>query len=127
MITNDIPLIDNKQIALDSGQVTLDQWLVERLQDKLTMTSLLAGRLRHPILLYRKIMEESEHSAEEEIATVCKDFVIVQVIVYGGFIPPSFQQQYIFTPNKFASWVMHRSRELVMQCLENIEDLSQKS
>jgi hypothetical protein len=72
-------------------------------------------------------MEESEQSAEEEIATICKDFIIVQVIVYGGFIPPTFHQQYIFTPDKFASWVMHRSRELVMQCLENIEELSQKS
>ena len=113
-----MPLINNKQIALDTGQVTLDQWLVERLRDKLAKTSLLAGRLRHPILLYRKTIEESEQSAEE-------DFIIVQVIIYGGFISPSFQQQYIFTPDKFASWVMHRSRELVMQCLENIEELSQ--
>lgn len=122
-----MPLINNKQIALDSGQVTLDEWLVERLRDKLAKTSLLSGRLRHPILLYRKTMEESEQSAEEEIATICKDFIIVQVIVYGGFIPPTFHQQYIFTPDKFASWVMHRSRELVMQCLENIDELSQKS
>jgi hypothetical protein len=119
--------LTNNQIALDSGQVTLDQWLVERLRDKLAKTTLLAGRLRHPILLYRKTIEESEQSAEEEIATVCKDFIIVQVIVYGGFVPPSFHQQYIFTPDKFASWVMHRSRELVMQCLENIEELSQIS
>ena len=122
-----MPLINNKQIDLDSGQVTLDEWLVERLRDKLAKTSQLAGKLSHPILLYRKTMEESEQSAEEEIATICKDFIIVQVIVYGGFIPPSFQQQYIFTPDKFASWVMHRSRELVMQCLENIEEFSQKS
>jgi len=122
-----MPLINNKQIALDNGQVTLDQWLVERLRDKLVKASLLAGRLRHPILLYRKTIEESEQSAEEEIATVCKDYIIVQVIVYGGFIPPSFHEQYILKPDKFASWVMHRSRELVMQCLENIEDLTQKS
>ena len=120
-------MINNKQIALDSGQVTLDEWVVERLRDKLAKTSQLAGKLSHPILLYRKTMEESEQSAEEEIATICKDFIIVQVIVYGGFIPPSFQQQYIFTPDKFASWVMHRSRELVMQCLENIEEFSQKT
>lgn len=120
-----MPLINNKQISLDTGQVTLDQWLIERLRDKLAKTSLLSARLRHPILLYRKTIEESEQSAEEEIATVCKDFIIVQVITYGGFISPSFQQQYIFTPDKFAPWVMHRSRELVMQCLENIEELSQ--
>jgi hypothetical protein len=122
-----MPLINIKQIALDSGQVTLDEWLVERLRDKLAKTSILARRLRRPILLYRKTMEESDQSAEEEIATVCKDYIIVQVIVYGGFIPPSFYQQHIFTPDKFASWVMHRSRELVMQCLENTEEISQKS
>ncbi len=57
-----MPLINNKQIALDSGQVTLDEWLVERLRVKLAKTSLLAGRLRRPILLYRKTMEESEQS-----------------------------------------------------------------
>lgn len=120
-----MPLINNKQIALDSGQVTLDQWLVERLRDKLLKTSLLARKLRHPILLYRKTIEDSEQSAEEEVATINKDFIIVQVIIYGGFISPSFQQQHIFTPNEFALWVMRRSRELVLQCLENIEELSQ--
>lgn len=119
-----MPLINNKQITLDTGQVTLDQWLIERLRDKLVKASLLAGRLRHPILLYRKTLEESEQSAEEEVATICKDFIIVQVIIHGGFISPSFQQQFIFTPDKFAPWVMRRSRELVMQCLESIEELS---
>jgi hypothetical protein len=119
-----MPLINNKQITLDTGQVTLDQWLIERLRDKLAKTSLLAGRLRHPILLYRKTLEESEQSAEEVGATFGKDFITVLVIISGGCLSPSFQQQYIFTPDKFAPWVMHRSRELVMQCLENIEELS---
>ena len=122
-----MPLTNNKQIALDRGQVTLDEWLVERLRDKLVKSSLLAGRLPHPILLYRRTIEESEHSAEEEIATMCKDFIIVQIIVYGGFIPPSFHRQYVLTPDKFACWIMRRSRELVMQCLENIEELYQRS
>jgi hypothetical protein len=120
-----MPLINNKQIALDGGQVTLDQWLVERLRDKLVKTSLLARKLSRPILLYRKTMEESEQSAEEEVAMINKDFIVVQVIIYGGFIPPSFLQQHIFTPYEFASWIMRRSRELVMQCLENMEELSQ--
>lgn len=119
MVTN------NRQIALDSRQFTLDQWLAERLKDKLVKTSILARKLGYPILLYRKTIEESDQSSEEEVATVSMGFIIVQVVIHGGFISPSFQQQYVFTPHEFALWIMRRSRELVMQCLENIEELSQ--
>ena len=110
-----------KQLVVDEKQVTLDEWLIERLRDKLTKAATRATRTGKPILLYRNIIEENEVAAEEEVATVIEKNAIVQVFTYGGFIPPSFQQQYVFSLDRFPLWVMKRSRNLLLQCLENLE------
>ncbi len=111
----------NKQVTLDEKQVTLDEWLVERLREKLSKATVSASRTGKPILLYRNIMDENEAAAEEEVATVSEKNAIVQVYTYGGFIPPTFQQQYVFMLDEFPAWVMKRSRNLLLQCLENLE------
>ena len=109
----------NKQVTLDEKQVTLDEWLVERLREKLSKAAVSASRTGKPILLYRNIMDaKTEGSAEEEIATVSEKNAILQVYTYGGFIPPTFQQQYVFMLDEFPAWVMKRSRNLLLQCLE---------
>jgi hypothetical protein len=111
----------NKHLTLDEKQVTLDEWLIERLREKLSKAAISASRTGKPILLYRNIMDENEAAAEEEIATVSEKNAIVQVFTYGGFIPPTFQQQYVFMLDEFPMWVMKRSRNLLLQCLENLE------
>jgi hypothetical protein len=111
----------NKQLTLDEKQVTLDEWLIERLREKLSKAAVSASRTCKPILLYRNIMDENEAAAEEEIATVSDKNAIVQVYTYGGFIPPTFQQQYVFMLDEFPAWVMKRGRNLLLQCLENLE------
>ena len=52
----------NKQVTLDEKQVTLDEWLVERLREKLSKATVSASRTGKPILLYRNIMDENEGS-----------------------------------------------------------------
>jgi hypothetical protein len=111
----------NKQLTLDEKQVTLDEWLIDRLREKLSKAAINASRTGKPVLLYRNIIEENEVAAEEEIATVSEKNALVQVFTYGGFIPPTFQQQYVFMLDEFPVWVMKRSRNLLLQCLENIE------
>ena len=111
----------NKQLTLDEKQVTLDEWMIERLRDKLGKAAANADRKGKPILLYRNIIEENEAAAEEEFATVSGKNVIVQIFTYGGFIPPTFQQQHIFKLDEFPRWVMKRGRNLLLQCLENLE------
>src|SRR5215216_1686395 len=96
----------NKQLTLDEKQVTLDDWMIERLRDKLGKAAASANRTGKPILLYRNIIEENEAAAEEEVATVSEKNAIVQVFTYGGFIPPTFQQQHIFRLDEFPMWVM---------------------
>jgi hypothetical protein len=63
---------------------------------------------------------QQDHSAEEEIATVNEQYVVVQVITHGGFIPPSFQQQYVFTFWQFSDWIMKGSEELLALCLDSL-------
>jgi hypothetical protein len=115
--------LTNKQVTIDEKQVTLDDWVIERFREKLKKASIIASRLAKPLILYRKTLEESECATEEEIATLVSErYVLVQVYTQGGFIPLSFQQQYVFSVNEFPKWMMKRSRELVLQCLETMDD-----
>lgn len=114
--------LTNKQVTIDERQVTLDDWVIERFREKLKKASIIASRLAKPLILYRKTLEESECATEEEIATLVSErYVLVQVYTQGGFIPLSFQQQYVFSVDEFPKWMMKRSRELVLQCLETMD------
>jgi hypothetical protein len=106
---------------LTNEQVTLDSWVMNRLRDRLRKASIIAGRTGRPVVLYRHTIEEMEYSAEEEIATINEQYVVVQVITYGGFIPPNFQQQYVFTFERFPTWIMKRSNELLSVCLQSLD------
>lgn len=82
-------------------QITLDSWVLEKLSERLHSASRICSRTQRPVLLYRYTIEEEDYSAEEEIATVNEKYVVVQVITYGGFIPPDVQQ-HIFTFEQFS-------------------------
>lgn len=103
-------------------QVTLDEWLITRFKDLLHRASVMAARTDRPLVLYRHSVEESEHAMEEEVATVTSRYVVVQVITHGGFIPPSFQQQFVFPLNEFPDWLIKRSKEIFLKALDNLEE-----
>ena len=106
---------------MTNEQVTLDSWVRGRLRDRLRRASIMASRSGRPVVLYRHTIEEVDHSAEEEIATVNEQYVVVQVITHGGFIAPNFQQQFVFTMDQFPDWIMKRSNELLALCLESLD------
>jgi hypothetical protein len=103
-------------------QVTLDEWLITRFKDLLHRASIIAAKTDRPLVLYRHAVEETEHAIEEEVATVTSQYVVVQVITHGGFIPPSFQQQFVFPIKDFPDWLMKRSKEILLRALDNLED-----
>jgi hypothetical protein len=107
---------------LTNEQVTLDEWVVGRLRERLRKASIIASRTGRPVVLYRHALEEKEYSAEEEIATVNEKYVVVQVITHGGYIPPNFQQQHVFTFEQFPSWIAKRSNDLLLHCLESMDE-----
>lgn len=103
-------------------QTTLDGWLLYHFSELLRKGSLNVAKIGTPIVLYRNTIEESEDSHEETVCTLIEGYVIVQVVTSGGIIVPSFQQQFVFTLEEFPEWLMHKSRDLLLQCVDFLEE-----
>lgn len=112
-----------KQIAIDEKQATLDMWLSERFMDKLREVSIMVSKRGKPFILYRNIIEEIGTAVQEEVGVVNEKYVVIDVFTYGGYLPASFQQQYVFTLYDFSVWITRRSRELFFRCINNLEDI----
>lgn len=114
-----------RQIIIDEKQVTLDKWLGERFLDKLRRASILVACAGKPFILYRNIIEETGYAVQEEVGIVSEKYVVVEVFTYGGFLPSTFQQQYVFTLPEFPKWMMQRSHEIFLRCMNNLEEIIQ--
>ncbi|MGE0243360.1 MAG: hypothetical protein AB7F53_06535 [Nitrososphaeraceae archaeon] len=111
-----------KKDSLQNTQITLDEFLVKKFTEKIEKIILISNQNNHPIVLYRRTIEENEASIEEEIATVSEKYVVIQIFTHGGYLPVLFREQHIFTPDEFIYWILKRSRSMLLQCLENIEE-----
>jgi hypothetical protein len=111
-----------KKDSLQNTQITLDEFLVRKFTEKIEKIILISNKNNHPIVLYRRTIEENEASIEEEIATVSEKYVVIQIFTHGGYLPVLFREQHIFTPDEFIYWILKRSRSMLLQCLENIEE-----
>ena len=111
-----------KKDSLHNSQITLDEFLVKKFKEKIEKILLLSNNDEHPIILYRRTIEENEVSIEEEIASVSEKYVIIQIFTHGGYLPVLFREQHIFTPDEFIYWILKRSRSMLLQCLENIDE-----
>jgi len=102
-------------------QITLDGWLLSHFEVLLKKGSAHIARTKTPIVLYRNMLEEEEDSYQETVCTLTDGYVIVQVITSGGGIVPSFQQQLVFTLDEFPGWLMRKSRDLLLHCVDLLE------
>lgn len=102
-------------------QITLDGWLLTHFQVLLKRGSAHVARTKTPIVLYRTTMEEEGESYQETVCTLTEDHVIVQLVTSGGNIPPSFQQQIVFSLEDFPSWLVKKSRDLLLSCVDLLE------
>ena len=126
-------MTNNRQITVDqkrsqkklrcTEELIVDDWLIEQFRTKLKKASIIAERKNRPFILYNNVIEESEHAVEEEVITVGRKYVIMQTISYGGFIPVNIQKQQIFTLDKFSLWIMKESRDMLLQCFNNLVHL----
>ena len=103
-------------------QTTLDGWLLYHFTELLKKGSSNVAKIVTPIVLYRNTIEEEEDSYEETVCTLTEGYVIVQVVTSGGSIVPSFQQQFVFTLDQFPEWLMRKSRDLLLQCVDFLEE-----
>ena len=111
-----------KKDIIHNSQVTLDEFLIEKFKEKMNKILLISNKNNHPIVVYRRTIEENEVSIEEEIASVSEKYVIIQIFTHGGYLPVLFREQHIFTPDEFIYWILKRSRSMLLQCLENIDE-----
>jgi hypothetical protein len=80
------------------------------------------AKTNSPIILYRQTLEEEDSSYEEIVCTLTKDYVIEQLVTSGGVVPPSFQQQLVFTIDEFPDRLLRKSRDLFLQIVNLLED-----
>jgi hypothetical protein len=120
-----IAVDEEKNKAIDS---IVDEWLIEHFRNKLKKATAVVNRLNKPLALYSNILEESEgDAAKEEIVLHNQKYITVQIFTRGGFIPTSFEEQHIFTIDKFISWIIQErkngSRKMILQCLETLQNV----
>ncbi|HEX2406559.1 MAG TPA: hypothetical protein VHJ38_05050 [Nitrososphaeraceae archaeon] len=111
-----------KKDIIHSSQITLDEFLIKKFKEKIEKILLISNNNDYPIVLYRRTIEENEVSIEEEIASVSGKYVIIQIFTHGGYVPVLFREQHIFSPDEFIYWMLKRSRSMLLQCLENIDE-----
>jgi hypothetical protein len=113
--------LQKDQHTPEDKQVVIKEWLEQIFMEKLRKASIRAGQKGKPYILFRNIVEESEDAVKEEIATVIDKYVVTQIFTYGGFLPSSFQKQSVYTLDKFVRVILKRNRNLLLQCLENLD------
>jgi hypothetical protein len=112
-----------KKNSIHTSQITLDEVLIKKFEEKIENVLLISNKNNYPIVLYRRTIEENEVSIEEEIASVSEKYVVVQIFTHGGYLPVLFREQHIFTPEEFPYWIIKRSRSMVLHCLDNIDEI----
>lgn len=102
----------------------VEKWLAERFEDKLGKISFIMKQTHKPILLYRNTIEESEDALHEQIGLVIGKYIVTITYAYGGFVPSTFQKGEVYTLDKFTKWIVKKGkRDLLLQCLENIDKI----
>ena len=101
----------------------VDEWLVENFRNKLKKAAVIVSTLNKPLTLYNNIIEENEDSAKEEIVLHNQKYITVQTFTRGGFLPTSFQEQHIFTIDKFITWTINERKDskIILQCIDTLE------
>lgn len=121
-------LYDN-QLKKENGlcnekQMSFDEFLIENLKKKLEKVALYLSKSENgkPLIMYTTLLDEESEYGEQELAIINENFVVIQVITFGGFVPISIQHQRVFTFEEFSLWIFKRSGNLFLQCLSTIDE-----
>ena len=102
-------------------QISLDAWSLQNLTDLLKKGSMIVAKTNMPIVLYRQTIEEEGGSHEEIVCTLTNDYVIEQLIISGGMIVPTINQQTVFRLDEFPERLLRKSKDLFSQTVELLE------
>jgi hypothetical protein len=99
----------------------IEDWLAERLTDKLRKTSMVVQQTHIPHLLYRNTIEESHDALQEEVGIISGKHIVIMIYAYGGFVSSTFQKIDVYTSDKFIKRIIKNGKkDLVLQCLESL-------
>jgi len=102
-------------------QISLDAWQIQHLEDLLKKASAIVTKTGNPIILYRQTLEEEDDSFEEIVCSLAERYVVEQLVISGGVIPPTFRQQLVFTLDEFPQRLLRKSKDLFLQTIELLE------
>jgi len=102
-------------------QISLDAWQIQHLEDLLKQASSAVTKTGNPIILYRQTLEEEDDAYEEIVCTVTEKYVVEQLVISGGVLPPTFRQQMIYTLDEFPQRLLRKSKDLFLQTIELLE------
>ncbi len=102
-------------------QISLDAWQIQHLEDLLKKASAIVTKTGNPIILYRQTLEEEDDSFEEIVCSLAEKYVVEQLVISGGVVPPTFRQQIIFTLDEFPQRLLRKSKDLFLQTIELLE------
>ena len=99
----------------------IEDWLAERLTDKLRKASIVVQQTHRPHLLYRNTIEESQDVLQEEVGIISGKHIVIMIYAYGGFVPSTFQKIEVYTSDKFIRSIIKKGKkDLLLQCLESL-------
>lgn len=100
----------------------IEEWLAERLSDKLRKASTIVQQTHIPRLLYRNTIEESKDALQEEVGIISGKHIVIMIYAYGGFVSSTFQKIDLYSWDKFTKWIIKkRKKGLLLQCLESLQ------
>ncbi|MER5176278.1 MAG: hypothetical protein ABJB76_02415 [Candidatus Nitrosocosmicus sp.] len=105
-------------------QMSFDDFLINNFKMKLEDLSLNLSKTGtgKPLILYTTLLDEESEYGEQELAIINENYVVIQVITFGGFVPIAVQHQRVFTFEEFSLWIFKRSGSLFLQCLSTLEE-----
>ncbi|HET6590873.1 MAG: hypothetical protein AB7V56_08160 [Candidatus Nitrosocosmicus sp.] len=106
----------------EGKQLSFENCIIENFKDKLTMLSVNVAKTGRPVILYTSLLDEVNDYGEQELAIVNENFVVIQVITFGGYVPIGIQHQRVFTFEEFSNYMYGRSSNLFNQCLETLNE-----
>ena len=102
-------------------QISLDSCSIQHMVDLLKEGSKIVAKTNVPIVLYRQTMEEEEDSYEEIVCTLTNGYVIEQLIISGGMVVPTINQQSVFRLEEFPDRILRKSKDLFQETVDLLE------
>jgi len=102
-------------------QISLDSWSLQHMTELLKEGSQVVAKTNTPIVLYRQTMEEDGDSYEEIVCTLTNDYVVEQLIISGGVMVPTINQQSVFRLEEFPDRLLRKSKDLFQETIELLE------